>query len=129
MASKDNVPYSEKRRAKRIFVPLGSTALFLNSFGSLEKIYVRDISVIGMLLCDYYSSAKKYSLDSTIYNIYVDIPPSESNAGSETRFLVDRGKIVRSSIDQGSETLCYGIELLYESSYVKDKIEWLVNKN
>jgi hypothetical protein len=126
MANKDLAPFSEKRRAKRAPVPIGTTALFLSGVGSLEKIYVLDISVIGMLLCDY-RSVQKYSLNSSIYNIYIDIPPSESNAASETRLLIDNGKIVRSFFDKASETFCYGIELTYESSYVKETIEGLVN--
>ena len=125
MTNKDLAPFSEKRRAKRTHVPIGTTALFLTNAGSLDKIYVLDISVIGMLLCDY-RSAQKYSVNSSIYNIYIDIPPSESNAGSETRLLIDNGKIVRSFYDKASETFCYGIELTYESSYVKEKIEGLV---
>ena len=126
MTNKELAPFSEKRRAKRTPVPIGTTALFLSNVGSLDKIYVLDISVIGMLLCDY-RSTKKYSVNSSIYNIYIDIPPSESNAASETRLLIDNGKIVRSFFDQASETFCYGIELTYESSYVKEKIECLVN--
>ena len=126
MTNKELAPFSEKRRAKRTTVPIGTTALFLSNAGSLDKIYVLDISVIGMLLCDY-RSTKKYSVNSSIYNIYIDIPPSESNAASETRLLIDNGKIVRTFFDKASETFCYGIELTYESSYVKKKIECLVN--
>jgi len=118
---------TEKRRAKRIIVPTGSTALFLNGAGSMEKSNVQDISAIGMLLCEYSGSAKKHPADSLIYNIYVDIPSSESNSGSRINLLVDGGKVVRSFFDQASETVCYGIEFNYESSYVKEKIERLVN--
>ena len=126
MANKDTVPSSEKRRAKRVPVPFGTTALFLSSGGSLDTTCVRDISVLGMLLCAY-SSVEKHPINSSIYNIFIDIPPSELSPGNRICFVIDRGKVVRSFFDQTSGTFSYGIELTYESSYVKKKIEILVN--
>ena len=125
MANEDTRQISEKRRAKRILAPVGSSALFLSSGGSMERVKVRDISVIGLLLCDNRTTGK-YPLNTSIYNIFVKIPRSELSAGSEICFLVDKGKIVRSFFDQSTGTVCYGIELGYDSSYVKDQIENLV---
>jgi hypothetical protein len=126
MVNNDTATLSEMRRAKRVIVPLGTTALFLTNYGSLDTTVVQDISVIGLLL-SVYNSENKYPINTYIYNIYVDIPPSELSAGNRICFLVDRGKVVRSFFDQVSETFCYGIELIYESSYVKGQIECLVN--
>ena len=125
MANKDTTLFTEKRRAKRIIAPSGTTALFLSSTGSLDTVCVGDISVNGMLLCGY-NSEEKYPANSLIYNIYVDIPPCKSSAGKRTCILIDRGKVVRSLYDQASKTFCYGIELMYKSSYTKNIIEGLV---
>ena len=125
MANEDSRQIAENRRAKRILAPGGTSALFMSSGGSIERARVRDISVIGLLLCDY-RTTEKYLLNTPIYNIFVNIPRSELSTGSEICFLIDKGKIVRSFFDQSSGTVCYGIELSYESSYVKDQIEHLV---
>ena len=127
MATKETKQISEKRRFKRIPAPVGTTALFKNIDGSLEKLHVRDISVIGMLVCGY-NSAKRYPINSTINDILIDIPPDELNAGSRISLLIDNCKIVRSFFEQDSKILCHGIELTYKSSYLKEKIESLVNK-
>ena len=118
---------TEKRRTKRINVPIGSTALFLNSAGSMDTSNVQDISAIGILLCDYDSLSEKHPIDSSIHNVFVDIPSSELNSGCKINFLIDEGKVVRSFYDQASKSFCYGIEFNHENSYVKDKIECLVN--
>ena len=125
--SKETACFPEKRRAKRIHVPVTSTAIFSNSAGSMDKIYIKDISVVGMLLCDYFGSAKNHPLGSSIYNINVDIPVSEYNADNRNSFNIDRGKVVRSFIDQSTDKLCYGIEFTLESPHIKEKIERLVN--
>src|SRR5210317_1481426 len=96
MAYKDTALYTEKRRAKRIHVPMKSTALYSDGSGSKDRIYIRDISVVGMLLCDYFGSSKKHPIDSWIYDIFIEIPPSGSITGSATSFLIDKGKVVRS---------------------------------
>ena len=119
--------FSEKRRAKRTNLPVTSTAIFANSAGFMDKIYVKDISMFGMLLCDYFGSAKNHPLGSPIYNIFVDIPVSEYNAGTRNSFNIDKGTVVRSFIDQSTDKLCYGIEFTVASPHVKEKIESLVN--
>jgi hypothetical protein len=127
MANEVNVAISEQRRAERIVVPVKSTALFSNGSGAMDKIYIRDISEVGMLLCDYFGSAKKYSLNSSIYNIIIDIPPSDSSAGKGASFIIDKGIVVRSYVEQSTNVLCYGIDFVCESRYMKDKIRCLVS--
>ena len=117
--------FSEKRRAKRVIVPVKSTALFSDGAGSMDKVYIRDISLVGMLLCDYFNAAKDHPVDSSIYNIYVDIPPTASSNDGGTSFLIEKGKVVRAFVDQSTGALCYGVEFSCESPYIKEKIERL----
>lgn len=126
MANKETVLFSENRRAKRIPAPVGTTAILRNTGSSLDMLYVRDISVIGMLVCDY-NSTEIYPINSSIDNIFIDIPPSELSSNKRICLLIDKGRIVRSFFDHASSALCHGIELTYENSYVKGKIESLVN--
>ena len=128
MDSKDSVPLTEKRRFKRIPAPVGTTALLRNSGTGRDKIYVQDISMIGMLVCDH-NSEELYSINSSINNILVDIPPCKISDNKRILLLIDNGKIVRSFFDQASKAFCYGIELTYESSYVKGKIENIVKNH
>ena len=124
MANKDTRQISEKRRFKRIPAPIGTTVLLRNSGVGLDKIYVQDISLIGMLVCDH-NSEERYPINSSINNIFVDIPPCELSDNKRIYLLIDNGKIVRSFFDQASKAFCYGIELTYNNSYVKGKIESL----
>jgi hypothetical protein len=127
MAKEETGSIQEKRRGERILVPVKSTALFSNGSGAMDKIYIRDISVVGMLLCDYFGSAKNYPINSSIYNINIDIPSSDSSPDNGTRFLIDKGTVVRSFIDQSTNVLCFGVSFSCDSNYVKEKIECLVN--
>ena len=126
MANKDTKQIIEKRRFKRISAPAGTTVLFKNINGYYEKLLVRDISLTGLLVCDY-NSAKRYPKNSTINDILIDIPPSELSAGKRISLLVDNCKVVRSFFDQDSKILCHGIKFMNMSSYLKEEIEDLVN--
>ncbi|MEN8133961.1 MAG: PilZ domain-containing protein [Thermodesulfobacteriota bacterium] len=126
MVNKNTGPFSEKRRAKRISAPVGTTALLRNCGNPQDKIYVRDISLNGMLVYDY-NSSETYPVNSSISNIFVDIPACELSANRRICLLIDRGKVVRSFYDQAAEAVCYGIELTYVDSYVKKMIGGLQN--
>ena len=127
MANKDTTSISEKRRAKRIPAPVGTTALMKNSVGSLDTVCVRDISVAGLLVYGYIS-AERCPVNTSMNGIFIDIPPCELTANSRISLLINSGKVVRYFFDQVSKTLCYGIELTDFNSYVKEKLEGLVNK-
>lgn len=128
MSDKDTISFSEKRRAKRIPVPDGTTALLRWNNGPLEPILVRDISMFGMLVCSC-NNEKIHPVNSAINDIIIDIPPCELNAYSKIWLLINDGNIVRSFVDNVTETVYYGIELINENPYVKEKIEGLVNNS
>jgi hypothetical protein len=126
MAGKDTTYISEKRSAKRIPAPVGTTALVTNSFQSLDTVSVRDMSAVGLLI-DGRSSEEKYPVNTLINGIFLTIPPCELNANSSTCLFINKGKVVRSFFDQVSSTVWYGIELTNKSSHVKEMLEGLVN--
>ena len=127
MANRDTTSIPEKRRAKRIPAPVGTTALIKNSAGSLDTVYVRDISVAGLLVYGYISG-ERYPVSTLINGFLIDIPPCELTANSRVYLLVNGGKVVRAFFDQVSKTFCYGIELINQSSYAKERLESLVSK-
>ena len=57
MANKDTIAISEKRRAHRFPAPVGTTAFIKDAALSIDKVYVRDISAVGMLVYGCYSEA------------------------------------------------------------------------
>lgn len=60
--------------------------------------------------------------------ILLNIPPCELSGYSRISLLINEGKIVHSLVDQVSKTVCYGIEFMNESSFVKETLESLVNR-
>jgi hypothetical protein len=127
MTKKFMIFTSENRRSQRIPAPVGTTVLIKNSAGYLDTLYVQDISVVGMLVNGYISE-ERYPLDTSLKGILLNIPPCELNAHSRISLLINEGKVVHSLVDQVSKTVCYGIEFMNESSYVKETLESLVNK-
>lgn len=118
---------SEKRRAKRIPVPVGTTALIRNSTGYIDTVHVRDISLAGLLISGDFSG-ERYPINKPIIDIILNVPSYELRANGRISLLINRGQVVRTFFDQVSKTLCCGIELIIESSYVKENLEALVNK-
>ena len=128
MSDKDTDSFLEKRRAKRIAAPDGTTVLLRWDNGPLGPIDLMDISVAGMLICNY-NNEKMYPVNSLINDIIIDIPPCELSNNSKIWLLINYGKVVRSFVDEVSKTSYYGIELIDENPYVKEKIASLVNNS
>jgi c-di-GMP-binding flagellar brake protein YcgR len=127
LANKDTKQFSEKRRSKRVSAPKEATVIFKNDIGGLDRIQIRDLSLNGILICDNYKG-ERYSKNSVINNLYLNIYVGGLNTGSKFFIFIDKGKIVRSFVDETSQTRCYGIEFLYSSSYTKDQFENLINQ-
>ncbi len=127
MGHKNTSSNSEKRRAKRIPAPVGTTVFLRNSSGSLAKIGVKDISAVGLLVSGY-DLIERYPINTSINNIIINIPQCKLSANSRTCLLIESGKVVRSFIDRVSGTVCYGIEFVNDSYYTKKKLESLVNR-
>ncbi len=128
MASKDTTSILEKRSAKRIPAPVGTTALLTNNFDTLDTVCVRDISAVGLLI-DGYSSEEEYPVNTPINGIFIIIPPCELSDNTSICLFINNGKVVHSFFDQVSSTRCYGIELTNKSAAVKEKLKGLINKN
>jgi c-di-GMP-binding flagellar brake protein YcgR len=120
MANKETGTSIEKRRSKRVSAPIQATALFKNDIGGLDRIQIRDLSLDGMLICDN-SKGKRYSTASEIKNLYLNIYVGDLNTGNKFFIFIDNGRIVRSFVDEASQTRCYGIEFFYSSPYTKDQ--------
>ena len=105
MGHKNTIYNSEKRRAKRIPAPVGTTVFLRNSSGSLAQIGVKDISIVGLIVSGY-DSIERYPINTSINNIVINIPQCELRANSRTCLLIERGKVVRSFIDRISGTVC-----------------------
>ena len=128
MSNEDTGSFLEKRRAKRIAAPEGTTVLLRWDNGPLEPTRVEDISVSGMLIC-HFNDERIHPVESLINDIIIDIPPCELNNNSKIWLLINYGKVVRSFVDQVSRASYYGIELMDDNPYVKEKIASLVNNS
>ena len=126
MSNDGTAIYSEKRRARRVPTPGGTNALVKGKNSSLDTVIVRDISVIGMLICGN-NKKEEFSTNSFIDDIYINFPLGRPTNGTKSFIFIDRGKIVRSFTDETSKTLCYGVEFIYDSPYVKEQIEKVMN--
>ena len=108
MANKDTKQFPENRRSKRVSAPKQATALFKNDIGGLDRIQIRDLSLDGMLICDN-SKRERYSTASEIKNLYLNIYVGDPNNLDNKFFIfIDKGRIVRSFVDEASQTRCYG---------------------
>ena len=121
MISEAKFILKDKRRSQRAPVPRGTMALLKNGTSSLETFYVRDISGAGVLISNSYTR-EEYSIDSIISDIYIIIPlKSHMNGGERNKskccFLINQGKIVRSSFDHDSFVTTYGISFSDINSY------------
>jgi c-di-GMP-binding flagellar brake protein YcgR len=127
MTNKETGTSIEKRRSKRVSAPKQATALFKNDIGGLDRIQIRDLSLDGMLICDN-SKGKRYSTASEIKNLYLNIYVGDLNTGNKFFIFIDNGRIVRSFVDEATQTRFYGIEFSYSSSYTKDQFENLISR-
>ena len=127
MTNKETGTIVEQRRYERVSAPKEATAIFKNERGGLDRIKIRDLSLSGMLICDY-NKGEKHPTDSIINNLYLNIYVDDLNVGNKFFIFIDKGKIVRSFIDEASQTICYGVEFFYSSSYVKGQFKDLINK-
>ena len=128
MVNKNTIPIVEKRRAKRLPVPVGTIAFIKNSTGSTDKVYVGDISAVGILVYGYYSDVT-YPVNTLVNDIVIAIPPCELRGTPRISLFVKEGKVVRVFFDQVLKTFCYGIELMNASTYIKGKLESLTGNN
>ncbi|MEN8135514.1 MAG: PilZ domain-containing protein [Thermodesulfobacteriota bacterium] len=127
MANKDTIFTPEKRLYKRILAPIGTTALIKNSSGYMDTLYVKDISVVG-ILANGFISTEKYPINTLIDGILLNVPPCELSAYRRISLIINEGKVIHSLIDKVSKTVCYGIEFTNDSSYVKEILAGLANK-
>ena len=122
MIHKDTPPISERRRAKRLPVPSGTVAYIKNSKGSTDKVYVKDISAVGILVYGYYSDVT-YPLNTLLTDIVISIPACKLRGTSRISLVVEEGKVVRSFFDPILKTSCHGIELMDANTHITDKLE------
>lgn len=127
MPNKATETFIEKRRSKRVPAPKEATAIFKNEKGGLDRIHIRDLSLGGMLIYDN-NMAGKRSTYSVIDNIYLNIHVGGPDTGSKFYIFIGQGKIVRSFIDEASQSICYGIEFSNSSSNDKYQLKNLINK-
>ena len=122
MIHKDTPPISERRRAKRLPVPSGTVAYIKNSKGSTDKVYVKDISAVGILVYGYYSDVT-YPLNTLVTDIVISIPACKLRGTSRISLVVGEGKVVRSFFDPILKTSCHGIELMDANTYITGTLE------
>lgn len=126
MIEKEKIFLFDKRRASRIHVPPGTTSLLINRDSSLDRIFIRDISVFGMRI-SFTNKLERYPLKSKINDVLIHIPPGEENSTGRRLILIYNGKIAHSTFDPTTQTLCYGIEFTHKSLHINQKIEKIVN--
>ncbi|MEN8142143.1 MAG: PilZ domain-containing protein [Thermodesulfobacteriota bacterium] len=118
--------YPEKRGARRALTPTGTTVI-LKIDDVLEINLIRDISSSGMLICNFYKG-EQHEIDSPLSDIIINILPSEPSTGKKHHFTIEKGRIVRSFFDENSQNHFYGVEFIYESPYIREKIDCYVDE-
>ena len=116
--------YLQRRRHKRIPVPVGTRAMVKKNGNDLMKtVYVMDISAAGMLFCNG-ALADEFPVDSFIKDIIVSIPPLQEKADGTRRLspLIRKGRVVRTFVDNKTKRSCYGISFEYDSSDVQQSL-------
>lgn len=120
--------YLQRRRYERVPVPVGTRAMVKKNGNDLmQTVYVMDLSAAGMLFCCG-ASTHEYPVDSILKDIIVSVPHHQGKADDanfSTRKLsplIQKGKIVRTFVDNKTSRSCYGISFEYDSSYVKDTL-------
>lgn len=104
---------------------MGTTVLFKNRNCLMDVGYVLDISLAGMSISTNQLN-EEYPINSFIKEIIIDVPAGGAGADGRTCLIINNAKVVRSSSDEASKTLYYGISFLHENDYVKKRIERLV---
>lgn len=121
----------QRRSCSRIKVPAGTRALVRRGNEAMATVFVRDLSVAGMLICNDPAEGE-YLTDSIISDIIVSIPPQgtagEVATARKVLPLISQGRIVRSFVDQETNRPCYGVSFCYDSSYVKDTISQVISE-
>ena len=130
MARDGNITPEAKRSSRRTPVPPGTLAILKNDFSSIDAFYVSDISEEGMLISTN-SSEEAFPVGSLIDSVFIVIPSQKTvKVGQETDnrscFVLNQGKVVRSTFDQDSLTAFYGISFIDNNSYSKKDITTLV---
>jgi hypothetical protein len=102
-------------------MPGGTIALVKGEGVVLDIVIVRDISMVGMLICDH-NVIEKFSTNSFIENIYLKTPFTNQETDSKSLIYIDSGKIVRSFTDEILKKTCYGIQFIYDNPYTKQQL-------
>jgi len=126
MNAEEQVNYVERRRAKRIQAPAGTTAILKDTLNSIDAVHVLNIGVGGMLICGN-SVSEEFDIDSFIDEVIIDVPSTGVSSECRVCLVVNNARVVRSSLDKASQTMCYAISFLHENTYVIEKLEKLVN--
>ena len=111
----------EKRSARRVMAPSKTKALLITKNITLDHMQVKEISLVGMLVCGN-DKIERFFKDSFIDDICISIPLDEAITGAKTFLFLGEGRIVRSFTDEASQTVCYGVEFLHDSLYLKQRL-------
>jgi hypothetical protein len=126
LMSEKALPHREKRRSLRVPAPKEATAIFKNEKGDIDRIHIKDLSLSGMLT---FASTKgeRYNTGEVINNIYLNMHVAALDTDSKFYLLIAKGEIVRSFIDEASQTVNYGIEFKHNFSDDKYKLRESIN--
>ena len=127
MPNQEKIIYSEKRRARRVLTPKGSSTLIKKESGALDVYQLDDLSTIGMLFSDK-RKRETYSTGLLFDDVYINVKLGDSGTGDAFFIFLGQSKIVRSFFDEDSQTIFYGMEFLDRSTYVKDRVSTLINQ-
>ena len=127
MPNQEKIIYSEKRRARRVLTPKGSSTLIKKESGALDVYQLDDLSTIGMLFSDK-RKRETYSTGLLFDDVYINVQLGDSGTGDAFFIFLGQSKIVRSFFDEDSQTIFYGMEFLDRSTYVKDRVSTLINQ-
>ena len=127
MPNQEKIIYSEKRRARRVLTPKGSSTLIKKESGALDVYQLEDLSTIGMLFSDK-RKRETYSTGLLFDDVYINVQLGDSGTGDAFFIFLGQSKIVRSFFDEDSQTIFYGMEFLDRSTYVKDRVRTLINQ-
>ena len=125
MTMDEQDPFSERRRAKRVNVPEGTTSVISVENKSPDLIPVKDISLAGILFC-WEDQRREDPLGSELNGVYISLPANRLDSESGKFIWIEKAKIVRSFVKESTQNVCLGIEFIDLDNYGVEQISDLV---